>query len=162
MTGITWENEIFGIKAGERLFRCHYLIGADGTNSIVNRTFNIVEKDLYGFAIETNCPVSKENIGNFEMSFDLGTVPNGYLWVFPKDQYICVGAYTTDKKMKNIRKNQRAYHPFQLNKLQATSFSVYPDRRCCRLWRLLDRGRYLLCVKKWYYCCRSYLFKYEF
>lgn len=108
-TGITREDGIFSVKAGERLFHCDYLIGADGTNSIVNKTFNIIEKDFYGFAIETDCPISKENIGNFEMSFDFGTVPNGYLWIFPKGQYICVGAYTTDKKMKDIQKYVREY-----------------------------------------------------
>lgn len=103
-TGVIWENGEFSVKTEERIFRCNYLIGADGTNSIVNRTFNIVEKDFYGFAIETNCPISKESIGNYDMTFDFGTIPNGYLWIFPKDQYVCVGAYTTDKKMKNISK----------------------------------------------------------
>lgn len=101
---VAWENGEFSVKTEERFFRCKYLIGADGTNSIVNRTFNIVDRDLYGFAIETNCPVSKENIGKFDMTFDFGTVPNGYLWIFPKDKYVCVGAYTTNKKMKNIQK----------------------------------------------------------
>jgi menaquinone-9 beta-reductase len=102
--GIVWEKGVFSVKTEERLFRCHYLIGADGSDSIVNRTFNIVKKDIYGFGIETDCPVSKENTGNFEMSLDFGTVPNGYLWVFPKDNYVCVGAYTTNKKTKAIRK----------------------------------------------------------
>jgi menaquinone-9 beta-reductase len=103
VTGVIWENGEFSVKTEERFFRCNYLIGADGTNSVVNRTFRIVEKDLYGFAIETNCPISKENIENFDMTFDFGTIPNGYLWIFPKDQYVCVGAYTTNKKIKNTR-----------------------------------------------------------
>ncbi|WP_158498975.1 geranylgeranyl reductase family protein [Methanosarcina barkeri] len=104
VTEVTWENAEFCIKTDSEFFRCNYLIGADGTNSIVNRTFNIVERDLYGFAVEINCPVSKNNIGKFNMTFDFGTVPNGYLWIFPKDEYVCVGAYTTNKKMKNIQK----------------------------------------------------------
>lgn len=97
------ENGMFVVETNERAFQCEYLVGADGANSIVNRTFNIVEKDLYGFAVETNCPISKEK-GNFDMSFDFGAIPNGYLWIFPKDQYLCVGAYTTNKKMKHINK----------------------------------------------------------
>lgn len=104
VTEVTWENAEFSIKTDKEFFRCNYLIGADGTNSIVNRTFNIVKRDLYGFAVEINCPVSKDNIGRFNMTFDFGTVPNGYLWIFPKDEYVCVGAYTTNKKMKNIQK----------------------------------------------------------
>lgn len=104
VTEVTWENAEFGVKTDKELFKCKYLIGADGTNSIVNRTFNIVERDLYGFAVEINCPVSKDNIGKFNMTFDFGTVPNGYLWIFPKDEYVCVGVYTTNKKMKNIQK----------------------------------------------------------
>lgn len=97
------ENGMFVVETNERAFQCEYLVGADGANSIVNRTFNIVEKDLYGFAVETNCPISKEK-ENFDMSFDFGAIPNGYLWIFPKDQYLCVGAYTTNKKMKHINK----------------------------------------------------------
>ena len=104
VTEVLWEEGEFSVKTEEQSFRCNYLIGADGTNSIVNRTFNIVERDLYGFAIEINCPLSKENIGKFNMTFDFGTVPNGYLWIFPKDKYVCVGAYTTNKKMENIQK----------------------------------------------------------
>ncbi|AKB52382.1 Geranylgeranyl diphosphate reductase [Methanosarcina barkeri str. Wiesmoor] len=104
VTEITWENAEFSIKTDSEFFRCNYLIGADGTNGIVNRTFNIVERDLYGFAVEINCPVSRDNIGKFNMTFDFGTVPNGYLWIFPKDEYVCVGAYTTNRKMKNIQK----------------------------------------------------------
>jgi geranylgeranyl reductase family protein len=103
VTEVIRENGEFIVKTEKQLFRSNYLIGADGTNSIVNRTFNIVEKDLYGFAIEVNCPLSKENIGKFDMTFDFGTVPNGYLWIFPKDEYVCVGAYTTNSKMKNIQ-----------------------------------------------------------
>lgn len=109
VTEVIWENKEFIVKTESQLFRCNYLIGADGTNSIVNRAFNIVKKDLYGFAIETNCPVSKENIKNFDMTFDFGTVPNGYLWIFPKDQYVCVGVYTTNKKMKNTQQYLLAY-----------------------------------------------------
>lgn len=109
VTEAIWENKEFIVKTESQLFRCNYLIGADGTNSIVNRAFNIVKKDLYGFAIETNCPVSKENIKNFDMTFDFGTVPNGYLWIFPKDQYVCVGVYTTNKKMKNTQQYLLAY-----------------------------------------------------
>lgn len=97
------ENEEFIVETDGRTFLCGYLIGADGANSIVNRTFDIVKKDLFGFAIETNCPISK-NEENFDMSFDFGAIPNGYLWIFPKDQYLCIGAYTTNKKMKNINK----------------------------------------------------------
>ena len=104
VTEVTWENAEFSVKTDKEFFRSNYLIGADGTNSIVNRTFNIVERDLYGFAVEINCPVSKDNIGKFNMTFDFGTVPNGYLWIFPKDEYVCVGVYTTNKKMKNIQK----------------------------------------------------------
>lgn len=109
VTEVIWENKEFIVKTESQLFRCNYLIGADGTNSIVNKAFNIVKKDLYGFAIETNCPVSKENIKNFDMTFDFGTVPNGYLWIFPKDQYVCVGVYTTNKKMKNTQQYLLAY-----------------------------------------------------
>lgn len=101
---VCWENKEFSVKTSERIFRCKYLIGADGANSIVNRILNIVEKDLYGFGIETNCSVSKDEIEKFSMSFDFGIIPNGYLWVFPKNQYLCIGAYTTNKKMKNISK----------------------------------------------------------
>ncbi len=170
VTEVTWENAEFCIKTDSEFFRCNYLIGADGTNSIVNRTFNIVERDLYGFAVEINCPVSKNNIGKFNMTFDFGTVPNGYLWIFPKDEYVCVGAYTTNKKMKNIQKYLIDY----IEKLglvpESENFKGHviphyginykqPDFPCILVGDAAGFGEYwtgegiYYAVKKWYNCC---------
>lgn len=100
--GAVWENGEFSVETEKEVFKSDYLVGADGANSVVNRVFKIVKKDLYGFAVETNCPVKKANIENYNMTFDFGRIPGGYLWVFPKAQQLCVGAYTTKRKMEHI------------------------------------------------------------
>lgn len=100
--GIVRGNGGFSVETEEEVFKSDYLVGADGANSVVNRTFNIVNKDLYGFGVETNCPVSKSRIENYSMTFDFGGVPDGYLWIFPKAQHLCIGAYTIKNKMKHI------------------------------------------------------------
>lgn len=73
--------------------RAKYLIGADGANSRVRKlsqTFNGVKKS---FAIEGILPVGKTSQPEMELDFD--GVTSGYGWVFPKDDHMSVGLYSS-------------------------------------------------------------------
>lgn len=98
------KNEIgFIVELDDNIkFECAYLVGADGTNGIVNKIFNIVDPSNFGFAIEVNCPVDKKSINNYKMTYDFGNVPNGYAWIFPKDEHLSLGIFITDQKNKDI------------------------------------------------------------
>ena len=78
------------LAKGERI-RCEYLIGADGARSVVAKSFSYFKTKGPGDGIGLECEIPFESTINFPkedlhmMHFDFGRVPNGYGWVFPKE-----------------------------------------------------------------------------
>lgn len=101
---ILYENTKFILRTEKETIECKYLVGADGVNSVVNHTFNIVDKNDYGFGVEVNCPLNSQSIGKYYMRFDFDRSIKGYFWIFPKDKYLCIGAYSSCKNVKGINK----------------------------------------------------------
>ena len=67
---------------------CSYLIAADGANSRLRNSLGLKLRKI-GFCIETRIPVpagAEQEIGIY---FD--AVPDGYGWVFPSGERLCVG-----------------------------------------------------------------------
>ena len=81
---------------GERL-GCAYLIGADGTGSVVSRSFAPLKpkNDEDGFGLESEVPFeavsdfSSEDLQNVHLDF--GRIPSGYAWIFPKKEGLSIG-----------------------------------------------------------------------
>ena len=81
------------LSKGER-FRCEYLIGADGPESLVARSFSLrpARKNGSGVALESEIPFEsvsefpKEDLSSIHLDF--GGVPNGYGWVFPEERML--------------------------------------------------------------------------
>ncbi len=81
---------------GER-FHCEYLIGADGSESIVAKSSSLTppRNDGGGIGLESEIPFDsvmefpKEDCSSIHLDF--GGVPNGYGWVFPKRKGLSVG-----------------------------------------------------------------------
>jgi geranylgeranyl reductase family protein len=68
------------------------LVGADGVNGTTRKTLGLGGKYVMGVAFEGN--VAKELLGNrFDglAEFELGTIPGGYAWIFPKGDHVNVG-----------------------------------------------------------------------
>ncbi len=65
------------------------LVGADGVNGRVARAVGLGGGTLYGIALEGNGPLPKGYAGR--ASIELGVVPGGYGWVFPKDGHANYG-----------------------------------------------------------------------
>jgi geranylgeranyl reductase family protein len=78
-----------------KLFRCEYLIGADGPSSLVAKALSLFPSNAGGFAVESEVPF--EGVPFFPKSelhllhLDFGGVPNGYGWVFPKREGLSIG-----------------------------------------------------------------------
>ena len=78
-------------------FLCEYLIGADGTESIVAKSLSLSSQnnDGKGVAIESEIPFDsaipfpKEELQIIHLDF--GRIPNGYGWIFPKREGLSVG-----------------------------------------------------------------------
>lgn len=86
------ETGVTATVGGDRI-RAGVLVGADGANGVVARAAGIEPGIVHGVAIEGN--VSWERLGRtpFESTawIELGTVPGGYGWVFPKGDHANLG-----------------------------------------------------------------------
>jgi geranylgeranyl reductase family protein len=78
------------VETSQGAVAARYLIGADGANSVVRRHLPGAPRIRRGFAIEAN--VRTRNLP--PMTFDLGSAPYGYGWLFPKGDHVNVGLYT--------------------------------------------------------------------
>ena len=86
------ENAVTAIVGGAPV-RAPYLVGADGANGVVARGIGIGEGIVRNVALEGNVPWSALDPGSYAGSawIELGTVPGGYGWVFPKGDHANLG-----------------------------------------------------------------------
>ncbi|MBM4346621.1 MAG: geranylgeranyl reductase family protein [Deltaproteobacteria bacterium] len=96
---------------GERL-RSHYLIGADGAESIVARSLSLSPhvNDENGIAIQSeirfdsSIPFPEKELQCVHLDF--GQIPNGYGWVFPKKEWLSIGIGGMFRETKKINPRQ--------------------------------------------------------
>jgi geranylgeranyl reductase family protein len=94
-------------------FRCQYLIGADGSGSMVAKSLSLSPRknNGYGVAIESETPFdSSVPFPKDELQLvhlDFGRVPNGYGWVFPKKEWLSIGIGGMFRETKKM--NPRHY-----------------------------------------------------
>ena len=69
------------------------VVGADGANSIVARELGLDKDFYYGLGLEAEVGVSPEYLSRWDdlMGLDLGTIPGGYGWLFPKSDHVSIG-----------------------------------------------------------------------
>jgi geranylgeranyl reductase family protein len=127
VTGV--EEEADGVKvelARGKKFRCQYLIGADGSESVVAKSLSLPpqKNDGYGVAIESETPFdSSVPFPKEELRFvhlDFGRVPNGYGWVFPKKKWLSIGIGGMFRETKKM-------NPRQYFKSFLTGLGYIPD-----------------------------------
>lgn len=80
-------------RVGGAAVRAGYLVGADGANGIVARAAGLGSGIVRGVALEGNVPWSKLDPELYAGAawVELGVVPGGYGWVFPKGDHANVG-----------------------------------------------------------------------
>jgi geranylgeranyl reductase family protein len=80
------------VRFGGGAARAPVLIGADGVNGLTARALGLLDSRRHGVALEGNVPYGKDE-GRFRgrALLDLGTVPGGYAWAFPKGDHVNVG-----------------------------------------------------------------------
>jgi geranylgeranyl reductase family protein len=93
-------------------FRCQYLIGADGSGSLVAKSLSLSPRknNGYGVAVESETPFDssvpfpKEELQLVHLDF--GRVPNGYAWVFPKKNCLSIGIGGMFRETKKMNPRQ--------------------------------------------------------
>jgi geranylgeranyl reductase family protein len=80
-------------RVGYSRVRAAFLLGADGANGVVARAAGLGDGIVRGVALEGNVPWSALDRPEYESAawVELGVVPGGYGWVFPKRDHANLG-----------------------------------------------------------------------
>jgi flavin-dependent dehydrogenase len=89
LAGVTIHTDSGRFKAG-------HLIGADGANSVVRRLVSSKMTCQRQFAIEADVKIDRPD--HYPMEFDFSVSRNGYYWIFPRDDHVNIGCYSTDAR----------------------------------------------------------------
>jgi geranylgeranyl reductase family protein len=87
-------------------YRARFLIGADGASGQVRRLCSEGTWFSPGFALEVQTAMPA---GEVDLTFDFGSVPGGYAWVFPKGNHLNVGIYSVSSAAGLTRSGLLAY-----------------------------------------------------
>ena len=104
--GVVEERNQVRVKTAEgQELAARYLLGADGANSVVARGLGLRQKKVLGAAIEAEVPVDGQTLAEYAQTalFEFGTVPGGYLWIFPKKEHLSAGIAVFDKSHADLR-----------------------------------------------------------
>ena len=97
------------VRAGGERFRAHALVGADGVNGISARALALGGNQAVGVALEGNVPYAKLGQGYRGLAvLELGVVPGGYGWVFPKGDHANIGIGGWEREGPGLRQHLRA------------------------------------------------------
>ncbi|MFL6069087.1 MAG: geranylgeranyl reductase family protein, partial [Gaiellaceae bacterium] len=127
---------------GERV-QARAIVGADGVNGITARALGLGRDHGHGVALEGNAPLDARYRG--KLVLELGVVPGGYAWVFPKGDHVNVGVGGWESEGPRLRDHLERYsaaHGLDADRLPDLRGSRLPLRSAPSL---LARGR-IACV----------------
>ena len=83
---------VVALEGGERI-RARVVVGADGVNGVSARALGQESRRTFGVALEGNAPMTPERARRHRgaMLLELGVVPGGYGWIFPKGDHVNFG-----------------------------------------------------------------------
>jgi len=99
------------VSAADNVFHSRVVVGADGAYSMVARELNMERPTERIAAIESEITVAQQQLERWKsrVQIDLGIIPAGYAWVFPKRDHLSVGAGCRASRARNLN---RHYHEF--------------------------------------------------
>jgi len=99
-TEIEVDGDVVSARLAGSSVRASFLVGADGANGVVAKAAGLGEGIVRGVALEGNVPWGELERSAYERTawVELGTVPGGYGWVFPKGDHanLGVGGWLTE------------------------------------------------------------------
>jgi geranylgeranyl reductase family protein len=122
------------------------LIGADGANGITARSVGLGGAIVNGVGLEGNLPYDELPAGSWRgtLVLELGNVPGGYGWIFPKGDHVNVGVGGWEDEAPELRRHLRILceqHGVELRQLSNLRGHRLPMRRPNTV---LARGRALV------------------
>ncbi len=146
VTQVQMSDDWVEISTADSVFRSRILVGADGAYSVVARELNMGESIEYLVGVESEIVVPEEELTKWKsrVHIDLGCIPGGYAWVFPKRNHLSIGAGCLVSKARALN---RHYQKF-LKSLGIGSYTIVrSDSRLiptCMTGKLVWQDRVLL------------------
>jgi geranylgeranyl reductase family protein len=134
------------ISTTDNIFRSRLVVGADGAYSVVAKELGMGRSIEYLVGIESEIIVPEEELAKWKsrVQIDLGCVPGGYAWVFPKRNHLSVGVGCLASKARDLQ----AHHQKFLNSLSMGSYTIARSSRhlipTCTKGRLVWQNKALL------------------
>jgi geranylgeranyl reductase family protein len=93
VSDVSADDDGVSARVGEATVRASFLVGADGANGVVAKAAGLGEGIVRGVALEGNVPWDALGRERYERTawVELGVVPGGYGWVFPKGDHANLG-----------------------------------------------------------------------
>jgi geranylgeranyl reductase family protein len=119
------------------------VLGADGANGVCSKALGLGADRAFAIAYEGNLAADAESAGGHRgrMTLEIGTVPGGYGWIFPKGDHLNVGVGGWAAEGPRLRDHLAklcAQHDIRLDALTSLRGHRLPMRRS---WGLTARGR---------------------
>src|SRR3954465_15914520 len=100
------------VRFGGSAATAPFAIGADGVNGLTVRALGLSGRRAHGGALEGNvAPVHAREDYRGRVLVELGAVPGGYAWIFPKGDHVNVGVGGWESEGPHLREHlERAPH----------------------------------------------------
>jgi flavin-dependent dehydrogenase len=97
-------------------------VGADGAYSVVAKELDMGRSMEYITGIESEIIVPEEELAKWKsrVQIDLGCIPGGYAWVFPKRNHLSIGAGCLASKARYLDYHHQKF----LNSLNIGSYTI--------------------------------------
>jgi geranylgeranyl reductase family protein len=122
------EQDVSGatVRFGDSAAGAEVVVGADGVNGLTVRALGLLPLRRHGVALEGNVPYDDEARFRGRALVDLGTVPGGYAWVFPKGDHVNVGVGGWEGEGPRLREHlDRACEGYGLSRERLSSLRGY-------------------------------------
>jgi len=108
---MTWNDHQVGLRTTAGDISTRYIIAADGATGTTARKAGWSETRRFAPALEYEIRVDQDTLSRFEgcPRFDVGIVPYGYSWVFPKRNHLSVGVITMRKATVSLHNSMKRY-----------------------------------------------------
>jgi geranylgeranyl reductase family protein len=110
------------ISTADNIFRSQLVAGADGVYSVVAKELGMGRRIEYLVGIGSEIVVPKEELAKWKsrVQIDLGCIPEGYAWVFPKRNHLSIGVGCLASRAKDLH----VHHQKFLNSLNMGSYTI--------------------------------------
>jgi geranylgeranyl reductase family protein len=135
-----------GARVDGRWIDSQLLIGADGVNGSTARSLDLADQRVYAVAFEGSLAGGFVDLERWRgtVVIELGTIPGGYCWVFPKGDHLNVGVGGWERTGPTLRNHLKEFckrRGFDYSKLHDLRGYRLPGRRP---GAALARGRAML------------------